>query len=56
MSVSETLRDALDSLTAHKLRAGLSMMELLQEGYVGTVTEQQKEYLQRIESRLTSLD
>ena len=45
---------------AHNLRAplsaGLSMMELLQEGYVGTVTEQQKEYLRRIESRLTSLD
>ena len=45
---------------AHNLRAplsaGLSMMELLQDGYMGTVTDQQKEYLQRIESRLGSLD
>ena len=29
MSFSETLRDALDSLTAHKLRAGLSMMGMI---------------------------
>ena len=45
---------------AHNMRAplsaGLSMMELLQDGYMGEVTEQQKEYLQRIEFRLTSLD
>ncbi|MGB5661282.1 MAG: HAMP domain-containing sensor histidine kinase [Thermoanaerobaculia bacterium] len=45
---------------AHNLRAplsaGLSMMELLQEGYMGELTEQQRDYLQRIEDRLTSLD
>ncbi len=45
---------------AHNLRAplsaGLSMMELLQDGYMGEVSDKQKEYLQRIESRLTSLD
>ena len=45
---------------AHNLRAplsaGLSMMDLLGEGYMGEITEKQSEYLQRIETRLRSLD
>ena len=45
---------------AHNLRAplsaGLSMLELLQEGYLGELTEQQKGHLRRVEDRLTSLD
>ena len=45
---------------AHNLRAplsaGLSMMELLEDGYMGEVSEKQVEYLKRIEGRLRSLD
>lgn len=45
---------------AHNLRAplsaGLSMMELLEEGYVGEISEKQVAHLQRIENRLRSLD
>lgn len=44
---------------AHNLRAplsaALSMMELLKEGYIGELTQQQTDHLQRIEDRLTSL-
>ena len=45
---------------AHNLRAplsaGLSMMDLLEDGYMGEVTDKQAEYLKRIEDRLRSLD
>ena len=45
---------------AHNLRAplsaGLSMMDLLKEGYMGEVSDKQVEYLKRIEARLRSLD
>jgi signal transduction histidine kinase len=45
---------------AHNLRAplsaGLSMMDLLEEGYVGEVSDKQVDYLKRIEGRLRSLD
>jgi len=44
---------------AHNLRAplsgALSMMELLQGGYGGELTEKQTQYMHRIEDRLTSL-
>jgi signal transduction histidine kinase len=45
---------------AHNLRAplsaGLSMMDLLKDGYMGEVSDKQVEYLRRIEDRLRSLD
>jgi len=45
---------------AHNLRAplsaALSMMELLKEGSMGELTEQQREYMDRIENRLASLN
>jgi signal transduction histidine kinase len=45
---------------AHNLRAplsaGLSMMELLREGYLGEVPDKQRQHLDRVERRLLSLD
>ena len=45
---------------AHNLRAplsaGMSMMDLLEDGYVGEISPKQAEYLKRIEGRLRSLD
>ena len=45
---------------AHNLRAplsaGMSMMELLEDGSMGEISPKQAEYLKRIERRLSSLD
>ena len=45
---------------AHNLRAplgaGLTMLDLLQEGMLGEVTEAQADYLERIDVRLRSLN
>lgn len=45
---------------AHNLRAplsaGMSMLDLLEDGYMGELTEKQTDYLKRIEGRLRSLD